>query len=94
MHFLLAIVLVFLALLVSPIATSASVISAPATCVSTDATKACANADSGSPAAAAGLQAGDRLISVGGTSVTSFDQLRKAIRADANAAPIAVQLRA
>ena len=51
MHFLLAIVLVFLALLISPIATSAPVISAPATCLSADATKACTTADQGSPAA-------------------------------------------
>ncbi len=91
MHFLLAIVLVFLALLVSPIATSASVISAPATCLSTDATQPCTSADSGSPALAAGLKAGDRLISVGGTSVTSFDQLRTAIQADKNGAPLVVK---
>src|ERR1700749_704111 len=46
MHFLLAIVLVFLALLISPIATSAPVISTPATCLAADATKACASANS------------------------------------------------
>jgi membrane-associated protease RseP (regulator of RpoE activity) len=90
MHFLLAIVLVFLALLISPIATSAPVISAPATCLAADATKDCASATSGSPAQAAGLKAGDRLISVGGKKTTSFAQLRDAIRADKKAAPLAV----
>ena len=91
MHFLLAVVLVFLALLISPVATSAPVISAPATCLAADATKACASADSGSPAQAAGLKAGDRLISVGGTQDRRrFAQLRDAIRADKNAAPLAV----
>jgi membrane-associated protease RseP (regulator of RpoE activity) len=90
MHFLLAIFLVFLALLISPIATSAPVIAAPATCLSSDATQACTSADQGSPAAAAGLQSGDRLISVGGTKVDSFGQLRNAIRADKSGAPLAV----
>ncbi len=91
MHFLLAIVLVFLALLISPIATSASVIGAPATCLSSDAMKPCTSADQGSPALAAGLQAGDRLISVGGRSTASFAQLRDAIRADASDGPLVVQ---
>ncbi|HEX4018851.1 MAG TPA: site-2 protease family protein [Frankiaceae bacterium] len=91
MHFVLAIVLVFLALLISPIATSAAVISTPATCLSADATKACTTSDSGSPAQAAGLKSGDRLISVGGTSTTTFSQLRDAIRADNSAAPLAVK---
>jgi membrane-associated protease RseP (regulator of RpoE activity) len=91
MHFLLAIVLVFLALLISPIATSAPVIGAPATCLSADASKTCTTADGASPAEAAGLKSGDRLISVGGRSTTSFAQLRDAIRADKNAAPLAVK---
>ena len=91
MHFLLAIVLVFLALLVSPIASSAPVISAPATCLSADATQNCTTADKGSPAQAAGLRDGDRLVSVGGTSVTSFSQLRSAIRADKSGSPLVVK---
>jgi membrane-associated protease RseP (regulator of RpoE activity) len=91
MHFLLAIALVFLALLVSPIASSAPVISTPATCLSTDANQACTSADPASPAQAAGLKAGDRLISVGGKTTTTFAQLRAAIRADKTAAPLAVK---
>ncbi len=91
MHFLLAIVLVFLALLVSPIATSAPVISTPASCLAADATQNCTSADQASPAQAAGLKAGDRLVSVGGRSVNSFTQLRDAIRADKTAAPLVVK---
>ncbi len=91
MHFILAIVLVFISLLLVPTATSASVIGAPASCLSTDATKACTAADQASPAKAAGLLAGDKLISVGGKPVTTFDQLRDAIRADKSGAALAVK---
>jgi membrane-associated protease RseP (regulator of RpoE activity) len=91
MHFILAIVLVFISLLLIPTATSASVIGAPASCLSADATKACTAADQASPAKAAGLQAGDKLISVGGKPVTSFDQLRDAIRADKTATALDVR---
>lgn len=91
MHFVLAVVLVFAALLLAPIATGASVISTPATCLSADATKACTGADGPSPAQAAGLRAGDRLISVGGRQVSTFGQLRDAIRADKSASPLTVR---
>jgi membrane-associated protease RseP (regulator of RpoE activity) len=90
MHFILAVFLVFAALLIAPTATSASVIGAPASCLAADATKTCTASDGASPALAAGLKAGDKLISVGGHSVTSFTQLRDAIRADKNAEPLAV----
>jgi len=94
MHFILAVVLVFGALLLSPSMTSASVIGPPASCLSSDATaaaKACTGTGNASPAQAAGLRAGDRLISVGGRPVTTFSQLRDAIRADQDAAPLAVR---
>jgi membrane-associated protease RseP (regulator of RpoE activity) len=91
MHFILAIILVFFSLLLVPTATSASVIGAPASCLSTDATKACAATDQASPAKAAGLLAGDKLISVGGKPVSTFDQLRDAIRADKSGAALAVK---
>jgi membrane-associated protease RseP (regulator of RpoE activity) len=91
MHFVFAIVLVFASLLVSPVASKASAIDAPAACLSADAAKACSVADNGqSPAAKAGLKQGDRITSVGGTKVATFDQLRDAIRADKSAAPLAV----
>ena len=95
MHFILAIVLVFVSLLLVPTASSASVISAPATCIVTDATASstatCSSSDASSPAKAAGLQAGDKLVSVGGKPVNTFDQLRDAIRADKSGAALAVQ---
>ncbi len=91
MHFILAVILVFFSLLLVPTATSASVIGAPASCLSTDATKACTGTDQASPAKAAGLLAGDKLISVGGKPVSTFDQLRDAIRADKSGAALAVK---
>jgi membrane-associated protease RseP (regulator of RpoE activity) len=91
MHFILAIVLVFISLLLVPTATSASVIGAPASCLSSDATKACTAADTASPAKAAGLLAGDKLVSVGGKPVATFDQLRDAIRSDKTGAALAVK---
>jgi membrane-associated protease RseP (regulator of RpoE activity) len=91
MHFILAIVLVFAALLIAPTSTSASVIGAPATCLASDATQSCAGNAAPSPARAAGLQSGDRLVSVGGRNVTTFAQLRDAIRADQSGAPLAVR---
>ncbi len=91
MHFILAVILVFASLLISPVATSASAIDSPAACLSADATKACAaGTDAQSPAAKAGLQRGDLITSVGGDKVATFAQLRDAIRADKDAQPLAV----
>ncbi len=91
MHFILAIVLVFVALLLVPVATSASVIGAPASCLASDYAKTCSASDGASPAKAAGLQAGDRLLTLDGRDVTTFAQLREAIRADKSGAPLAVR---
>jgi membrane-associated protease RseP (regulator of RpoE activity) len=90
MHFILTIVLVFAALLIAPMASSSAVIASPAACLSADASKACTGTD-GSPAAAAGLTAGDKVISVDGKAVSSFTDLRDAIRADKNGAALAVR---
>ncbi|MGN6273238.1 MAG: M50 family metallopeptidase [Protaetiibacter sp.] len=50
-------------------------------CVVTDATQtACTPADPAAPAAAAGLRPGDRLVSIAGTPVTSWDQASELIR--------------
>ena len=93
MHVILAIVLVFVSLLLVPTASSASVIGAPAACVASNAnsTAACTSSDAASPAKAAGLQAGDKLVSVGGKPVSTFNELRDAIRADKGGAALAVQ---
>jgi membrane-associated protease RseP (regulator of RpoE activity) len=48
---------------------------------SAPATQQCAPADRVAPAAQAGLRPGDRLLSLGGTPLTSWDQIRDQIRA-------------
>jgi membrane-associated protease RseP (regulator of RpoE activity) len=48
---------------------------------SAPATQQCAPADRAAPAAQAGLRPGDRLISLGGSPLTSWDQIRDQIRA-------------
>jgi membrane-associated protease RseP (regulator of RpoE activity) len=89
MHFVLTVVLIFAALLIAPAASSSATIDTPASCLSADAAKACAGTDA-SPALAAGLKAGDKLVSVNGKQVKSFDDLRDAIRADKSVQPLAV----
>ncbi len=90
MHFILAIVVVFIALLIAPVQTSAAAISAPAPCVAADLNGSCSSSAPASPAKAAGLQDGDKILRVGGTSVSSWTQLAKAIQADKGAKPLAV----
>jgi membrane-associated protease RseP (regulator of RpoE activity) len=89
MHFVLTVVLIFAALLIAPSASSSATISAPASCLSTDAAKVCTGTNA-SPALAVGLKAGDKVVSVNGKPVSSFDALRAAIRADKSAQPLAV----
>ena len=48
---------------------------------SAPATQQCAPADRAAPAAQAGLRPGDRLVSLGGSPLTSWDQIRDQIRA-------------
>ncbi|HOC14236.1 MAG TPA: M50 family metallopeptidase [Propionicimonas sp.] len=55
-------------------------------CVLTDSTRTeCADTDPKSPAAAAGLQAGDRVVSFNETMITSYSQLSSLIRANLDA---------
>jgi membrane-associated protease RseP (regulator of RpoE activity) len=56
-------------------------------CVPAAATDACAPGDPASPAAAAGLKAGDKVVSFNGAPVTSWEQLSAAIR-DHGAGPV------
>ncbi|MGC3993765.1 MAG: site-2 protease family protein [Propionicimonas sp.] len=52
-------------------------------CVITDTTRTeCAASDPASPAAQAGLQVGDRVVSFNGVTITSYDQLSGLIRAN------------
>jgi membrane-associated protease RseP (regulator of RpoE activity) len=90
MHFVLTVVLIFAALLIGPVSTSSATIAAPASCLPADATQACTTASAASPALAAGLKSGDKLLSVNGKPIASFDDLRAAIRADKDTKPLAV----
>ncbi len=71
------------------IPTATPLISSVAACVPTTAPTAtnpqpaCAPGDPASPATQAGLQAGDRIVSVNGTRVTAWDQVTPLIRAAA-----------
>ena len=95
MHFLLAIVLVFVALLISPIATSAPGHRRPRDLPVRRRDEGVHQRRSGAaPRKAAGLHGRRQLISVGGTSTPTFAELRDAIRADKSAAPLAVRVRA
>ncbi len=52
-------------------------------CIITDASRTqCTSADPKSPAALAGLQVGDKVVSFNGTQITSYDQLSGLIRAN------------
>jgi membrane-associated protease RseP (regulator of RpoE activity) len=90
MHFVLTVVLIFAALLIGPVSASSATIAAPASCLSADASKACTAATGASPALAAGLKSGDKLVSVNGKTISSFDDLRDAIRADKDTKPLSV----
>jgi membrane-associated protease RseP (regulator of RpoE activity) len=90
MHFVLTVVLIFAALLIGPVSTSSATIAAPASCLPANATQACTTASTASPALAAGLKSGDKLLSVNGKPIASFDDLRAAIRADKDTKPLAV----
>jgi membrane-associated protease RseP (regulator of RpoE activity) len=54
--------------------------------------QACNASDEASPGAAAGLQPGDRLVSIGGTAITSWDQSTEIIRSSpGRALPLVVE---
>jgi membrane-associated protease RseP (regulator of RpoE activity) len=56
------------------------------------ATQACTAADPAGPGAAAGVRTGDRIVSFGGTAITSWDQLTTLIRASGGTSvPMVVQ---
>ena len=55
-------------------------------CILTDATRTeCTDADPVSPAAQAGLRAGDRVVEFNGVPISSYDQLGRLIRANLDA---------
>lgn len=61
--------------------TTVQAVSACVPAAGATASQACTAADQPGPGAAAGVQAGDRIVSFGGTAITSWDQLTTLIRA-------------
>lgn len=83
MHFILAIVLVYAAILIGGVINDkAPVLSAPASCVPATETADCAKNAPASPAEQAGIHKGDKVVAVGSTKITTFDQFAKTVRAE------------
>jgi membrane-associated protease RseP (regulator of RpoE activity) len=92
MHFIIAIVLVYAAVLIGGVVNDkAPVLSAPASCVPATETASCAKNAPASPAQQAGIKQGDRVVAVGSTQISSFDQFAKTIRAHP-AGPVQVSI--
>jgi len=60
------------------------------TCVPASITASCKPGDPKSPAAEAGLRAGDKIVSLGGTPVSTWDDLRNAIKSHKAGAPVSI----
>ncbi len=92
MHFALAFVLLFiLAVGIGLSNSNSSTVGAIDPCVPTSATAAsCVSGNSQSPAAKAGLRAGDKIVAIGGTQVHNWTQLGTAIRAQRPGTPVTV----
>jgi membrane-associated protease RseP (regulator of RpoE activity) len=94
MHFALAFVLLFVIAAGIGLETGSAgtTVAAVEPCVPANVNVGCAKGDPESPAAKAGIQAGDRIVSVGGIRVNSWAQMGKAIRAQhtGTAVPVVV----
>ena len=92
MHFIIAIVLVYAAVLIGGVINDkAPVLSAPASCVPATETATCGKNAPASPAQKAGIQQGDKVVAVGDTKITSFDQFAKTVRAEP-AGPVQISI--
>lgn len=92
MHFIIAIVLVYAAVLIGGVINDkAPVLSAPATCVPATETSTCAKNAPASPAQVAGIQKGDKVVAVGDTKITTFDQFANTVRSHP-AGPVQVSI--
>jgi membrane-associated protease RseP (regulator of RpoE activity) len=92
MHFVLAFVLLFLlaagvGLAAASSSTSVGTIDA---CVPANVSAACTQSDPASPAKAAGLKAGDKIVAIAGTQVHTWNQMGKAIRSQPPGKQVAV----
>jgi membrane-associated protease RseP (regulator of RpoE activity) len=70
-----------------------TVIDTVTSCVPASVTAGCRAQDPKSPAARAGLRAGDTIVSLGGTPVSSWDDLRTAIQAHPAGTPVPIEVR-
>jgi membrane-associated protease RseP (regulator of RpoE activity) len=86
MHLVLGVVLFFVAFAVfgQMQADDRAVLGSVSACVPTQSATACKAADPTSPAKAAGLQPGDKVVSVDGTPVSTWEQLTTEIRSKPN----------
>jgi membrane-associated protease RseP (regulator of RpoE activity) len=91
MNLLIAIVLFAVLLMGFGTAQASTTVGSVSACVlpATSAQTTCAASDEQSPGAAAGLQPGDRLVSIDGTAITSWDQSTAVIR-NSPGTPLAV----
>lgn len=92
MHFALAFVLLFI--LAAGIglasASGSTTVGAIDTCVPANLKAGCTASDPSSPAKRVGIQAGDKIIAVGGTPVTGWNQMGKVIRSQPAGTPVTV----
>jgi membrane-associated protease RseP (regulator of RpoE activity) len=82
MHFVLALVLLFL-LAVGiglPVASKSTAVGTIDACVPANVNSPCTQQDPDSPAKAAGLKAGDKIVAIAGTQVHNWNQMGRAIR--------------
>lgn len=90
MNFVLAFVLFAIVLMGFGVMTAKPVINEVSACVTTTKTnEKCTESDPPSPAAAAGLRPGDRIVSIAGQQVTTWDEASSAIRAQ-QAGPVRI----
>jgi membrane-associated protease RseP (regulator of RpoE activity) len=85
-HFLLAIVAIYLAAVSAGLPTDRAIVKSVQPCVvsagaADGSVRDCAAGDPAAPAAALGLREGDRIVSVAGQPVSSYEDLLKALRA-------------
>jgi membrane-associated protease RseP (regulator of RpoE activity) len=93
MNFILAFVLLMVLAMAVGLRTPGSgttTVDAVSACVPARPQTGCVAGDQPSPAAEAGLRAGDKIISLGGRPVADWEQLRQAIRAQPIGAPVPI----
>jgi membrane-associated protease RseP (regulator of RpoE activity) len=92
MHFVLALLLLFIvaAGIGLETASSTTAVGAVEACVPANVKSVCASSDPASPAKKAGIRAGDKIVSIGGTPVRDWTQMGRAIREQTPGSPVTV----